>query len=561
MRKSSLKHILAVLLVVALATGITVAVPPSGSSGDGGKGSIRASGHRNTGGFDPLEQDRVQRELGRWLAAETPDGLLAAPIRIDLTGRDRDRLARGSGDGRLLVGLTKPVARSVDLSGLKLFPGLTQFLPTGAVRPTDDGGFVWSVALTSEGAAALRVKFRGVSLPGSSELFVYSPEGKGHGPYAGRGPNETGEFWSHTVTGSTVVVQVRHHGPVTAEDLRATRFQIVEIGHVARMFGPGVTEAPGGYCGNESCIEGATCHNTTFGGDDISDAAGYMEWIAGAFIYACSGGLIADTDPNTDIPYFLTANHCLKNNKNAGNLEVFWHFTDSCMSPSCGGPSGPSNMGATVKATGGQGDFTLLELNQPPPSSTVSLGWNNTTIAFTDGVDLYRVSHPNCAPQTFSHHQVDTSAGTCGGWPRGNRIYSMDVLGSTDLGSSGSPIVNSNGEIVGQLTGSCGSNVNDVCDAAANATVDGALAYYYDNVAEFLDPTGCTPSPEVCNNGSDDDCDGDVDCDDADCTGDPACPGEGCVNPGGAPKGASCSSNGECCSNKCKGPAGNKSCK
>ena len=48
-------------------------------------------------------------------------------------------------------------------------------------------------------------------------------------------------------------------------------------------------------------------------------------------------------------------------------------------------------------------------------------------------------------------------------------------------------------------------------------------------------PTDCgAPPAEICDNGLDDDCDGDIDCDDADCFGDPACPscGDGTCNPG-----------------------------
>lgn len=44
--------------------------------------------------------------------------------------------------------------------------------------------------------------------------------------------------------------------------------------------------------------------------------------------------------------------------------------------------------------------------------------------------------------------------------------------------------------MVGQLYGACGTNLNDVCDSASNRTVDGALANYYPNVDEYLDPQG-----------------------------------------------------------------------
>jgi len=56
--------------------------------------------------------------------------------------------------------------------------------------------------------------------------------------------------------------------------------------------------------------------------------------------------------------------------------------------------------------------------------------------------------------------------------------------------------------------------------------------------------TCCTPSEQTCDDGLDNDCDGDADCDDLeDCAGDPACCGS---------RGDDCTSNDQCCSNKCR---------
>ncbi|HEX5760468.1 MAG TPA: hypothetical protein VF121_14880, partial [Thermoanaerobaculia bacterium] len=63
---------------------------------------------------------------------------------------------------------------------------------------------------------------------------------------------------------------------------------------------------------------------------------------------------------------------------------------------------------------------------------------------------------------------------------------------------------------------------------------------------------GCTPteSPEVsCSDGIDNDCDGFVDGADTDCQ-------TSCL-----PVGSSCTSDSQCCSNKCRGPSGGKTCK
>jgi hypothetical protein len=64
-------------------------------------------------------------------------------------------------------------------------------------------------------------------------------------------------------------------------------------------------------------------------------------------------------------------------------------------------------------------------------------------------------------------------------------------------------------------------------------------------------------SESNCDDGVDNDCDGLVDCDDSlDCAADSAC--AVCTL---GQKGDSCTSNSDCCSNKCKGRSGNKSCK
>jgi hypothetical protein len=181
-------------------------------------------------------------------------------------------------------------------------------------------------------------------------------------------------------------------------------------------------------------------------------------------------------------------------------------------------------VGATILSHSKTNDHSLLLLSSNPVTAdgTVAyLGWNSSPVAFTNGFNLYRISHPSGAPQAYSEHSVDTGAGTCSTLSRGNFIYSRDTYGATEGGSSGSPVVDGNGRVVGELYGACGTNVNDVCDSQNNATVDGAFAAYFNDVAQWLDPSGggtCSPS------------------------------------------GASCSSNSDCCSNHCRGRHSSKTC-
>ena len=171
-------------------------------------------------------------------------------------------------------------------------------------------------------------------------------------------------------------------------------------------------------------------------------------------------------------------------------MVLYWRFRTSSCNGSCPGNSGwpYKTTGASAKATNRKGDFTLVQLSSAPPAGSVFLGWTSAPVANTHNLALYRISNPNFGPQVYSQHNVDTSKPTCTGWPRGERIYSRDITGATDGGSSGSPVVNSSSQIVGQLSGACGYNPGDPCDAASNATVDGAFAYYYNTVQPLLNP-------------------------------------------------------------------------
>jgi lysyl endopeptidase len=489
--------------------------------------------------------------LHAFLDRERPAAAMRAPVVTGVTEAELRSLDTPGADPRLVkVGLTRELATPV------------AFRQAGAFERTADGGFVWSVVLRSTGASAMRVGFAGVHLPDAADLYVYNALGDAKGPYQGLGPNGSGSFWSHTLAGDEVVVQVRHFGAAGEAELRATSLVITHVGHLTPRFKP--IASPEAFCdtsdaSNAECVEDASCHNVSAVAT-AKNAVALMLWPQGPYFYICSGGLIADS-AGSGTPYFLTANHCISRARDAENLEAHFNFaTDRCASDypiaceSWRDLVGHGVLGSTIVASGSSSDFTLLRLAAAPPSGTAFLGWTSTPIANTNGAALHRVSHPDGAPQAYTEQRVDTGAGTCSSLPRGNFIYSRDVVGATEGGSSGSPVVNAAGQIVGQLYGACGTNLGDVCDAGSNATVDGAFASYFGQVSGILGGGGAS---EVCTDGVDNDGDGQVDCADADCAADPSCAGS-CT---GGQRGDACDANADCCSNKCKGPPSSKTCR
>jgi V8-like Glu-specific endopeptidase len=456
---------------------------------------------RSPGSFDPAEYVRNQQRLFDWLMAEavplTPESIIV----IDVTDREIEELEKNTcetcGDimsetQRVRIGLVKHVRAEMTPGSL-----------TGTTRLTADGGFVRTMAVESRNATALRVHFSHLSLPENAALYLYNMNGEAFGPYTGQGPGNSGDFWSHTVSGPVAYIQLRHFGP--ADNLNSTNFTIDDVGYIGQKFLlPFLQKSPEDreeinrtleLCSyNEPCIEDASCYSGT-AINDAKDAVAYIQWISGAWIYSCTGGLLADTDTGTQIPYFLTANHCISKSKTAAAIECYFQYWTANCGGACYNPVGavPRTLGADLVKTNSTGDYSLLKLRENPPAGSAFLGWSTADVANANGTALYRISHPSGAPQAYSRHQVDTSSIVCSGWPRGSWIYSKDVVGATEGGSSGSPVLNASGQVVGQLSGACGYNVYEACDSESNWTVDGAFASYYTEVMPWLDP-GTTPT-------------------------------------------------------------------
>jgi V8-like Glu-specific endopeptidase len=490
--------------------------------------------------FDREEARRRAEEVHAWLMSERVAKGLESPLEVTLSAAELEEIEVGAGESyaaqpaRRVVGVNKGVL--VEFAG--------DDVRWGAMEKTDDGGRVWTAAVRSANAYGLRLHFNLFWLPEDAELYVFNDSGEAFGPYTGTGPHDTGEFWSQLVTGEEIFVQLRIRGKAGNRTLRNTYFDVVGVGHVGTRFGAKINQSfAKDFCSyNEPCVENVECVNANSAVNDARNAVAQIQFVDGSRVYACSGGLVNNTS-NDGTPYFLTANHCLSSDSVASTLEAFFQWSVPCgeTCPAEGmDPIGvPRTIGATVVRSSPIGDYTLLELSQPAPAGSTFLGWTTESVAFSNRAMLYRISHPSSAPQAYSSHRVDTKAIQCGSWPRGQRIYSRNVVGATEGGSSGSPVVNRDGQLVGQLSGVCGYNPLDTCDSSMNATVDGAFASYFDDVAPWLDPPpgGCFDvdgdgheaascggddcddsnalvypgAEEACNNDVDDNCNGLVD--------------------------------------------------
>jgi len=363
----------------------------------------------------------------------------------------------------------------------------------GVIAATDRGTIAWSTVIKVEKAHRLRLHLENAVLPEGVTLWIY---GSGQTPIGfGRELlDDKGNLWTPSVHGETVYLDVE----VPAGNAAASFY----IGEVLELIDLNVNAVR--PQDSPTCLVDATCiGSSTFAQiANARKAVASLFFVTGSGGAVCTGGLLNDQS-SSGTPYLLTANHCFSSQSVATTLEAVFDFqTNSCQG-SFNRDTAPTVNGATWLASSSTSDFTLVRLNSIP-SGRVLLGWNANPSVVPSGTMLHRISHPVPAedifPQAYSSTLVDTTAGTCTGYSRTNFIYSTAVGGQGGVygGSSGSPVMLANGQVVGQLLGSCGPDPSAGCDQR-NSTVDGAFSSSYPALAQILSgspaqPSVCTPS-------------------------------------------------------------------
>jgi hypothetical protein len=187
----------------------------------------------------------------------------------------------------------------------------------------------------------------------------------------------------------------------------------------------------------------------------------------------CSGTLINNTAYDFK-PYLLTAEHCAIISRFASARDLIdWVFFFNYASPNCSNPAteiGLDNdflIGASLVArsndNGGDfgSDFLLLELNNQVPQSfnAIYAGWNRSEINQGQGVCYH---HPAGDIKKVSTYKRGATLGSFGEeTPNTHWVLSWDQTtngyGTTEGGSSGSSLLDANGQILGVLTGGSSS--------------------------------------------------------------------------------------------------------
>lgn len=334
---------------------------------------------------------------------------------------------------------------------------------SGTWEILEDGSKIWRVKLMSQGALALNLYFDHFYLPEGCKLFLYDEDGNQiKGAYTFKNNHESKLFATELINDDNVIVElfipagIKENAVVSISDF-AYAYRSIPFSN-ASIDGFGSSD----FCEiNVNCSpEGENWQHQNNGVVRI------LIKVNGASFW-CSGSLVNNV--NYDFtPYVLTADHCaFKFNNYASPSDLNqWIFYFNYESETCENPSVEpaiySMTGAEKVAQGGDrgssgSDFYLVLLNENVPDSFEPYynGWSILNEGSNSGVGIH---HPEGDIKKISTYVTPllTSQWSSNGlmshwkviWAETDNNWAV-----TEGGSSGSPIFDDGGRIIGTLTG------------------------------------------------------------------------------------------------------------
>jgi len=309
----------------------------------------------------------------------------------------------------------------------------------------------YTLAIKSKGAYSLNFTFSDFNIPQNAELYIYNSQNKSFiGAYTNKNNKVRRTLPIAPIEGELVIFDYTEPKDVSFEG----KLVISKVGHDYKNIFQLQKDGSYGLSGNcnvdINCIQGNNWQN-----EKQSVCRLYINNRG-----TCSGTLINNIN-NNGRPYVLTANHCIASDYDANNTVFVFNYE----SPTCNGIDGSISQSiddATLRSTwawnsntGVGTDFTLVELSATPPVNFQPYysGWNTS---FTPATSATGIHHPKGDVKKIS---VETSSLTSVFFPQISygsydhwKVADWD-FGTTEDGSSGSPLYNQNHRIVGQLHG------------------------------------------------------------------------------------------------------------
>lgn len=353
-----------------------------------------------------------------------------------------------------------------------------------------DGGRVWRVLISCPGAQTINLLLSDFYLPEGGSLYLYDHKKSNRiGAYTSKNNRLEKELGTELIHGEAIIVE--YFEPTTA--FGQGSFIISNVIHGYRSLNTIQKELERGLNDSGACNVDVNCPLGDGWEDQIRSVA--MIVVGGSGI--CSGALINNTCEDGRF-LFLTANHCLGGSTASWSFRFNWESpegTESCAtfagSTNPGPPYDQTANGATILANSGGSDYALLEIDNMTEENATEwnvffAGWDRSDLeTVTEATGIH---HPSGDLKKICREDNDPYHDFTGG----AQVWWIDDWdqGVTEPGSSGSPLFDQQGRIIGQLYGGAaacsGTDDNDAYDFYGRFGVSWGLG-----ASTYLAPGGC----------------------------------------------------------------------
>ncbi len=365
---------------------------------------------------------------------------------------------------------------------------LTEMPSEWTVLP--DGSRVWRQVIDAPGAGGVILLFDELYLPDGAVLYVYDTDCKQVHRITHADNPDGGIYSLPRLIGEGVVME---YVPPANDTGMSPRIKLSEVGYIYRNLQTRSTET---NCFiNTTCEEGDNWQEQAKGVvllDILLYSGGVGSW------YVCTGSLINNVRQD-GTPYLLTASHCFDGYSDAtlNRLGVYFFLDAPESATSCVAELYYNDFYQTLTGAEllsylplyGGSDGTLLKLNDTIPSDwdVYFNGWDAQETIPSSGVSIH---HPNGMVKKISTY---TTAPTTTTWydlfDRGteNAHWEVTWVSTTNGwsvtygGSSGAPLFNEDGLIVGTLSGG-----TSYCPFPTGVDYYGKFSYHWDNYSDTL---------------------------------------------------------------------------
>lgn len=316
----------------------------------------------------------------------------------------------------------------------------------------ENNNWVWRHRVEANKAVSLNFAFESFKMSKNSRVNIYSADlSKNIRSFTAKDNNAQNQLWTPVLLAEAVIIEL----VVPKNEIQNVQLQLTKVNQGYRKFSES-TEKSG------SCNVDVVCSE----GDDWEAEINSVAVISTGGSTFCTGFMVNNT-LNDKTPYFMTAKHCRISSSNASSLVTYWNFQKTTCAGRTNGKLNQFTTGSQFLAGSTKSDFTLVKLNsQPDDAFNVRYaGWDRTG---EDAVKAIAIHHPATDEKSISFENDPTTVTTylreaIPGDGTHVRVTDWDN-GTTEPGSSGSPLFDQNHRVIGQLHGgyaSCSSQTSD----------------------------------------------------------------------------------------------------